>query len=84
MSRISQLIKYVPGPDYAIIIEQIKVTKDLVYRERRVQILDYRIKQPCNKQILLIKVLWANHTHLEATWETKEDMKATYPHLLMR
>jgi len=34
------------------------------------------IKQLRNKQIPLMKVLWSNHTSQEATWETKEEMKA--------
>ena len=30
------------------------------------------------KQIPLVKVLWDNHTLLEATWETEEEIKAKY------
>jgi len=73
MFQISQLRKYVPDPNYAIITELIEVIKDLAYEEQPVQIVDRMIKQLCNKQIPL-KVLWANHTSLKATWQT-EDMK---------
>jgi len=70
-----------PDPDYTIVSEPIEITKDLVYEEHPVQILDRRIKQLRNKQIPLIKVLWTNHTSQEATWETEEAMKTKYPHL---
>ena len=78
--HVSQLNKYIPGPDHANVIEPTEVTADLVYEECPIQILDCRIKQLCSKQIPLLKVLWTNHTSFEATLETEEEMKATYPH----
>jgi len=79
--HISQLRKYIPDPDHTIVYEPIEITEDLVFEERPVQILDYRIKQLHNKQIPLVKVLWANHTFQEATWETEEEIKDKYLHL---
>jgi len=67
--------------DHAIITEPIAIFEDLAYEEHPDQILDCRIKQLCNKQILLVRVLWANHSASEATWETEEDMRTKYPHL---
>ena len=55
--HISQLKKYILDPDHAIVSELIKITEDLVYEECSVQILDSRIKQLCNKQMPLVKVL---------------------------
>ena len=55
--HILQLKKYIPNPNYAIATKTIKITNDLVYEERPVQILDHRIKQLHNKQIPLVKVL---------------------------
>jgi len=60
--HILQLRKYVLDPDHAFIIEAIEVTEDLAYEERPVHILDRRIKQMRNKQMPLVKVLWAKHT----------------------
>jgi len=80
---ISQLRKYIPDPDHTIVSEPIETTEDLVYEERPIQILDRRIKQLCNKQIPLIKVLWTNHTSQEATWETEEAITTKYPHLFV-
>jgi len=81
--HISQLQKYVPDLNHVIIAELVEVTKNLVYKERHVQILDYRVKQLQNKSIPLVKVLWANHTSSKATWETKEGIRSKYPYLFM-
>ena len=81
MFHISQLMKYILDPDHTIVSKPIEITEDLVYEECPVQILGHRIKQLCNKQIPLVKVLRTNHTSQEATWETDEEMKAKYPHL---
>jgi len=59
--HISQLRKYTLDPNHAIVSEPIEITADLVYEEQPIQILDRRIKQLCNKQIPLVKVLWSNH-----------------------
>nr|GEZ83835.1 putative reverse transcriptase domain-containing protein [Tanacetum cinerariifolium] len=32
-----------------------------------------------NKTIPFVKILWKNHPEREATWETKESMRASYP-----
>jgi len=42
--HVSQLRKYIPDPDYAIVTEPIQVTEDLVYEECPVQLLNRRIK----------------------------------------
>jgi len=59
--HISQLQKYIPDLDHVVVTEPIEVTEDLVYEECPIQILDCRIKQLCNKQIPLVKVLWTNY-----------------------
>jgi len=45
MLCILQLRKYVLDPDHAIVTKPIEVTKNLIYKERPVHILDRRIKQ---------------------------------------
>jgi len=79
--HISQLRKYTPDPNPAIVSEPIEITAGLVYEEQPIQILDRRINQLRNKQLPLVKVLWSNHTSQEATWEIEEEMKAKYPQL---
>jgi len=44
MFHISQLRKYVPYPNLAIITELVKVTEDVAYEDCPVQILNHRIK----------------------------------------
>jgi len=60
--HVSQLRKYVPNHDHAIITEPIAINEDLAYKKRPIQILDRIIKQLRNKQIPLVNVLWTNHT----------------------
>jgi len=79
--HISQLRKYVPDSNHAIIAEPVWVTENLAYEERPLQILDYSVKQFRNKGIPLVKVSWANHTSYEATWETEADMRNKYSYL---
>ena len=54
----------------------------MIYKEHPVQILDYKIKQLCNKSIPLAKVLFADYTLYKATSKTEEHMKNKYPYLL--
>jgi len=41
---ISQIRKYIPDLDHAVVTESIKVSEDLVHEEHPIQILDRRIK----------------------------------------
>ncbi|GJS80826.1 zinc finger, CCHC-type, retrotransposon gag domain protein [Tanacetum coccineum] len=36
-----------------------------------------------NKVIPFVKILWKNHPEREATWETEESMRASYPHFFV-
>jgi len=81
MFHISHLRKYTPDLNHAIVSEPLEITADLVYEEQLIQILGHRIKQLCNKQIPLVKVLRLNHISEEATWETEEEMKSKYQQL---
>ena len=79
--HISKRRKYVPDPNLNIIAELVEVAENLVYKERPLSIFNYKFKQLRNKSILFLKVLWANHTSFEATWETEEDMRSKHPYL---
>ena len=79
--HISQLQKYVPDPNHIIRLKPIEVAENLAYEEHPIQILHCWVKQLRNKSIPLVKVLWANHDSLEATWETEEDKRNKYPYL---
>ena len=51
------------------------------YQEYPIAIVDRQVRQLRNKQIPMVKVLWNNHTMVECTWETEQDMKDRFPHL---
>ena len=58
-----------------------RIGGDLSYQEQPIQILDHKEQVLCSKTIPLVKVLWRNHLHEEATWETEKEMKDRYPQL---
>jgi len=45
-----------------------------------VRIMDSQVKQLRGKEIRTVKVLWDEATQ-EMTWEMKDPMKKSYPHL---
>nr|GFC92021.1 putative nucleotidyltransferase, ribonuclease H [Tanacetum cinerariifolium] len=45
-------------------------------------ILDRQDRGMRKKTIPFIKILWRNHPKREATWETKESIRTSYPHFL--
>ena len=61
-----------------------RIGGDLSYQEQPIQILDHKEQVLCSKTIPLVKVLWRNHLHEEATWETKKEMKDKYPQLFRK
>ncbi|XP_047263672.1 uncharacterized protein LOC124896191 [Capsicum annuum] len=62
-------------------IEEIKVSDSLSYEEEIIAILDRQVKKLRSKKIVSVKVLWRNQKIEEATWESKDDMRARYPSL---
>nr|GFD36500.1 hypothetical protein [Tanacetum cinerariifolium] len=55
---------------------------DLSYVEEPKTILDRQDKVMREKIIPFVKILWRNHPEREATWETEESIRTTYPHFL--
>ncbi|GJW41341.1 retrotransposon protein, putative, ty3-gypsy subclass [Tanacetum coccineum] len=47
-------------------------------------ILDRQERVMRNKVIPFVKILWKNHPDREATWETEESMRASYPHFFVK
>ncbi|GJZ64162.1 retrotransposon protein, putative, ty3-gypsy subclass [Tanacetum coccineum] len=46
-------------------------------------ILDRQERVTRNKVIPFVKILWKNHPEREATWETEESMRASYPYFFV-
>ena len=72
---------YIHDPSHVIQHEPLQLRDDLTYEEKPIEILDRRDKVLRNKTLPLVKVLWANHTTSEATWELESDMRVRYPYL---
>nr|GEZ43378.1 DNA/RNA polymerases superfamily protein [Tanacetum cinerariifolium] len=53
--------------------------RDLSLAEEPEKILDRQERVMRNKTIPFVKILWKNHPEREATWETEESMRASYP-----
>nr|GEY88488.1 reverse transcriptase domain-containing protein [Tanacetum cinerariifolium] len=55
------------------------IREDLSLVEEPKKILDRQERVMRNKTIPYVKILWKNHPEREATWETKESMRTSYP-----
>ncbi|GJX27575.1 retrotransposon protein, putative, ty3-gypsy subclass [Tanacetum coccineum] len=56
---------------------------DMSLSEEPESILDRQKRVMRNKVIPFVKILWKNHPEREATWETEESMRASYPHFFV-
>nr|GEY02846.1 hypothetical protein [Tanacetum cinerariifolium] len=59
-----------------------KIRADLSYVEEPEAILDRQDRVMRKKTIPFVKILWRNHPEREATWETEESIRTSYPHFL--
>ncbi|GJR99785.1 putative reverse transcriptase domain-containing protein [Tanacetum coccineum] len=59
-----------------------QIREDLSYTEEPESILDRQVRVMRKKTIPFVKILWRNHPEREATWETEESIRASYPHFL--
>nr|GFB04580.1 putative nucleotidyltransferase, ribonuclease H [Tanacetum cinerariifolium] len=72
--------KYHPLHVISYPLDQIRT--DLSYVEEPEAILDRQDRVMRKKTIPFVKILWRNHPEREATWETKESIRTSYPHFL--
>ncbi|KAA0055470.1 DNA/RNA polymerases superfamily protein [Cucumis melo var. makuwa] len=68
-------------PSHVLQVQPTELKEDLSYREEAVQILDRKAQVLRNKTIRLVKVLWRHHGIEEATWESEDQMRRSYPTL---
>ena len=76
---IVMLRRYRSDPSHVLQNQPIEIKENLSYIEEPIQILDFKVKKMRNRDIPSVKVLWGNHSRNEATWETEENMRITYP-----
>ncbi|XP_042441327.1 uncharacterized protein LOC122026664 [Zingiber officinale] len=79
--HVSMLRRYVPHPSHILTDVSVVLQPDISYEEIPVQILDRKERRLRNKTIRLVKVGWRHHSDEEATWESEDRMRASYPHL---
>nr|GEY35330.1 hypothetical protein [Tanacetum cinerariifolium] len=70
-----------------VVEHETEVTKDTIrtdlsYVEEPEAILDRQDRIMRKKTIPFVKILWRNHPEQEATWETEESIRTSYPHFL--
>ncbi|TYK06357.1 reverse transcriptase [Cucumis melo var. makuwa] len=79
--HVSMLRKYISDPSHVLQVQPIELKEDLGYREEAVQNLKRKEQVLRNKTIRLVKVLWRHHGIEEATWESEDQIRRSYPTL---
>ncbi|GJW65189.1 putative nucleotidyltransferase, ribonuclease H [Tanacetum coccineum] len=80
--HVSLLRGYKYHPLHVISYPFDQIREDLSYTEEPESILDRQDRVMRNKTISFVKILWRNHPEREATWETEESIRTSYPHFL--
>nr|GFA98399.1 reverse transcriptase [Tanacetum cinerariifolium] len=80
--HVSLLRGYKYHPIHVISYPLNQIRADLSYVEEPEAILNRQDRVMRNKIIPFVKILWRNHLEREATWETKESIRTSYPHFL--
>nr|GFA67110.1 hypothetical protein [Tanacetum cinerariifolium] len=72
--------KYHPLHVITYPLDQIRT--DLSHEEEPEANIDRQDRIMRKKTIPFVKILWRNHPEREATWETEESIRTSYPHFL--
>nr|GEW34107.1 putative reverse transcriptase domain-containing protein [Tanacetum cinerariifolium] len=80
--HVSFLRGYKYHPLHVISYPLDQIRTDLSYVEEPEAILDRQDRVMRKKTIPFIKILWRNHPEQEATWETEESIRTSYPYFL--
>nr|GFA60753.1 putative reverse-transcriptase-like protein [Tanacetum cinerariifolium] len=80
--HVSLLRGYKYHPLYVITYPLDQIRTDLSYVEEPEAIINSQDRMMRKKTIQFVKILWRNHPEREATWETEESIRTSYPHFL--
>nr|GEX05178.1 hypothetical protein [Tanacetum cinerariifolium] len=80
--EILDRVGYKYHPLHVITYPLDQIRTDLSYVEEPEAIIDRQDRIMRKKTIPFIKILWRNHPEREATWETEESIRTSYPHFL--
>ena len=75
------LRKYISNPSHVLQSQAVELSENLTYEQYPVEIVNRQVRQLRIKDIMMVKVLWSNHTTDDCTWETKAMMWVVYPYL---
>ena len=81
--HVSLLRGYNYHPLHVVSYPLDQIRADLSLAEEPEAILDRQERVTRNKVIPFVKILWKNHPEREATWETEESMRTSYPHFFL-
>ncbi|KAK1607108.1 hypothetical protein QYE76_030781 [Lolium multiflorum] len=73
--------KCLKAPDDPVSHEELELQSDLTYVEKPEKILEVQWKKLRNRAIKYCKIQWQHHPEREATWETEEELRKSYPEL---
>nr|GEV62328.1 DNA/RNA polymerases superfamily protein [Tanacetum cinerariifolium] len=82
LDRVGEVSGYKYHPLHVISYPLDQIRTDLLYVEEPEAVLDRQDRVIRKKTIPFIKILWRNHPEREATWETEESIRTSYPHFL--
>nr|GEU73981.1 retrotransposon protein, putative, Ty3-gypsy subclass [Tanacetum cinerariifolium] len=81
--HVSLLRGYKYYPLHVVSYSLDQIHEDLSLAKELEKILDRQERVMRNKTISFVKILWKNHLKHEATWETEESMRASYPRFFL-
>ena len=79
--HVSQLKKCLRVPEEQIPLEELIVKENLTYEKFPVKILEIAERVTRSRVIKMCKFQWNRYIEDEATWESEEDLRKTYPQL---
>ena len=77
--HVSQLKKCLRVPEEAIAPTNVQLQSDLTYEEKPIRVLEEMERVTRSKIIKFYKVVWDNHSDLDATWEREDYLREVYP-----
>nr|GEU92730.1 retrotransposon protein, putative, Ty3-gypsy subclass [Tanacetum cinerariifolium] len=77
--HVSLLRGYKYHPLHVVSYPLGQIREDLSLVKEPEKILDRQERVMRNKTMPFVKIIWKNHPEREATWETEESMRASYP-----
>ncbi|KAK1441182.1 hypothetical protein QVD17_07022 [Tagetes erecta] len=79
--HVSYLRKCLTDETAYVPLDEIEIDSKLNYVARPITILDHKVKNLINKDVVQVKVKWEHRKGSDTTWESEEEMMKYYPYL---